>query len=361
MDFGLSEPQNLLRDSIRSFAERSLTIERTRAVMATGTGTDRAIHRELGEQGIAGLFVDEEYGGAGLDALDATIAAQELARCAAPVSYHSAYVMAPLLLQQAGSTAQKETWLSGIADGSALVSVSAGGPHLENGKLEGAAMFVPDGAAADAFLVLADGGDGDGASLALLPADREGVEVTPLATIDDTRRVAELSFAGVAIGPEDLLRGGDAAQTMARAVDVGRIMLAADALGAAQQGLRIAVDYAKGREQFDRVIASFQAVKHMCAEVIAEVDPVESLLWYTAYAFDQGLDEAAHLVPTLKAHATETASFAVETCTQVFGGIGFTQECDMNLYFKRAGYDRQMLGGPAEMRRVAAAMQFGVA
>jgi alkylation response protein AidB-like acyl-CoA dehydrogenase len=329
--------------------------------MATETGTDRAIHEELGEQGIAGLFVVEEHGGAGLAALDATIAAQELARVAAPVSYHSAYVMAPLLLQEAGSEAQKEKWLTGIADGSALLSVVVDGLTLVNGKIQGTAMFVPDGGVADAYIVLAEGADGAEASLALVPANRAGVRATPLATIDDTRRVVELDFEGVAVGDEDVLGTADATATMARAVNVGRIMLAADALGAAQEGLRIAVDYAKGREQFNRVIASFQAVKHMCAEVIAEIDPVQSLLWYTAYAFDHGLEEAANLVPTLKAHATEAASFAVETCTQVFGGIGFTQECDMNLYFKRASYDRQMLGGPAEMRRIAAALQFGEA
>lgn len=356
MDFGLSEPQLLLRDSIRSYAQRSLPVERVRTVMESETGTDREIHRELGDQGIAGLVVAEPYGGVGLGLLDATVAAQELARAAAPVSYHSAYVMAPLLIAEAGNDEQREKWLGGIADGKTLISVVPGGPQLADGKLNGRAMFVPDGQVADAFLVLTS--DDANGRLVFVPADRDGIQVTALPTIDDTRRIAELDFDGVTVDDEDFLAGAPAVETMARAVDAGRVMLAADAVGAAQQGLQIAVEYAKGREQFNRVIASFQAVKHMCAETIAEVDPVQSLLWYTAYAYDQGLDEAAHLVPSLKAHATETATTATTTCTQVFGGIGFTQECDMNLYFKRAGYDRQMLGSPDEMRRLAAAVQF---
>ena len=361
MDFGLSEPQNLLGDSIRDFLAQNVPISRVREIMESDTGTDRDLHHQLGEQGIAGLLVAEEYGGVGLDLLDATVVAQQLGRGAAPVSYQSAYVMAPLLLQEAGTEAQREAWLPGVAAGTKLLSVVIGGPSLDDGRLSGSAMFVPDAAVADAFMVRA-GVDGiQDAPLLVIPADRDGIQVVSLATVDETRRVAEVRFEAVVVEDADQLTGGDAAAAFDRALAAGRIILSTDALAVAQEGLRIAVDYAKQRQQFNRVIGSFQAVKHMCAETIAEVDPVQSLVWYTAYAWDQRLDEAEQLVPTLKAHATEVASRATETCTQVFGGIGFTQECDMNLYFKRAGYDRQMLGGPAEMRRLAGEMRFGVA
>ena len=167
-------------------------------------------------------------------------------------------------------------------------------------------------------------------------------------------------FDGVALSSVERLpaaaAGGNAAAAE-RALQAGRIALAADALGAALEGLRIAVEYAKQREQFNQVIGSFQAVKHMCAETAAALDPIQSLLWYTAYAWDQRLDEARHLAPLLKAHAGETATDAVTTCTQVFGGIGFTWECDMHIYFKRVGYDRQVLGSPGEVFALAAALR----
>jgi alkylation response protein AidB-like acyl-CoA dehydrogenase len=356
MDFGLSQPQTLLKSSIRDFVAQHLPIDRVRSIMSTDSGSDRDLHRQLGDQGIAGLLIPLEHGGVDLDLLDATIAAQELGRAAAPVSFHSAYVMAPLLLNSNGTDEQKAAWLPGIAGGTRLVTVVGDGVFERDGKLDGGSLFVPDALIVDAYIVRA--ASGSSTKLYLVPSDRKGIEVTPLHNLDETRRLGEVQLGGVEIAAGDEMTGGDASQGFARAVDAGRIALSADALSAAQEGHRIAVEYAKQREQFDRLIASFQAVKHMCAEVIAEIDPVQSLVWFTANAWDTGAEEAVHLVPLLKSHATETATQATATTTQVFGGIGFTHECDSHLYFKRAGYDRQMLGGPSEMRRLAADLQF---
>ena len=169
--------------------------------------------------------------------------------------------MAPLLIQEAGSDEQHRRWLPGIADGKTLLSVIAESPTLADGKLSGSTMFATDGSVADAFLVFAD--DGASGKLAIVPADRPGIQTTALETVDDTRRTAEVAFEGVEVGEDDVLSTGDAARAIARALEAGRVMLAADALGVAQEGLRIAVEYAKQREQFNRVIASFQAVKHL--------------------------------------------------------------------------------------------------
>ena len=214
--------------------------------------------------------------------------------------------------------------------------------------------YVADANVADILLIEVGG------SLVLVPRGAPGLTIEALRTVDDTRRVGELVFDGVALSSLERLPAASDGGNVAiaeRALQAGRVALAADALGAALEGLRIAVEYAKQREQFNQVIGSFQAVKHMCAETAAALDPIQSLLWYTAYAWDQNLDEARRLAPLLKGHATETATDAVTTCTQVFGGIGFTWECDMHLYFKRAGYDRQMLGSPGEMFALAAALE----
>ena len=195
---------------------------------------------------------------------------------------------------------------------------------------------MPDAAWSDAFLLESGG------SLHLLEATTAGIDIEPLQTVDDTRRVAEVTFSGVDLNAAESL--GGSAECSRRAVHAARIALAADALGAAQKGLHIAVDYAKERKQFERIIGSFQAVKHICAEVLAEVEPVQSLLWHAADAWDEGADEIDHFAPLLKAHATDVASHAVTMTTQVFGGIGFTHECDMHIFYKRVGLDRQMLG-----------------
>jgi alkylation response protein AidB-like acyl-CoA dehydrogenase len=368
VDFGLSDAQVMLRQSVRDLLAREAPIDRVRRVMESDDGVDRAIHRALGDQGIAGLLVPEEHGGAGLGLLDAVVAAQELARGAAPVSFHASYVMAPLLIAAAGSEQQKREWLPRIAGGSALVAVvlderahdgAATATHssepplqLDAGALRGSVGYVPDATVADVLLVEVGG------SLVLVPRDATRLRIEPLRTVDDTRRLGELLCDGVALAEVERLPGSpDGAAVAARALQAGRVALAADALGAALEGLRIAVEYAKQREQFNQVIGSFQAVKHMCAETAAALDPIQSLLWYTAYAWDQKLEEARHLAPLLKAHATEAATDAVTTCTQVFGGIGFTWECDMHLYFKRAGYDRQVLGAPTELFALAAAIE----
>jgi alkylation response protein AidB-like acyl-CoA dehydrogenase len=345
MDFGLSDPQLLLQRSVRDFLTQELPIERVRATMDSDDGFDAPLHRELGEQGVLGLLIPEHHGGSGLGLLDASLVAQELGRAAAPVAFHTAYVLAPLALAASDSSELQAEWLPRIANGEGLVSVALEGIAADQGRLSGTAAFVPDAQHADAFVVVAGG------EAFLVPRSATGLSTGPLRTVDDTRRVGELFLEDVTI--DDSWRLGDAATSIERAVAAARVAVAADALAAAQQGLRIAVDYAKQREQFGRVIASFQAVKHLCAETLAEVDPVQSLLWYTAWAWDEGLDECAHMVPLLKAHATDTATQAVTTCTQVFGGIGFTHECDMHIYYKRAGYDRQALGGPTQMRRLA--------
>lgn len=349
MDFGLTQPQELLRDSIARFLAQDVGVERVRRVMDSESGRDEEIHGQLGDQGITGLLIDEGLGGIGLGMQEAGIAAQEIGRAAAPVNFHSAYVLAPLLLAGTGGGKRQADLLERTAEGRLLVTPILDAP-IANGRVDGTVLYVPDAAWSDAFLLESGGG------LHLLEATTAGIGIEPLQTVDGTRRVAEVTFSGVDLGAAESL-GGNADSTR-RALHAAQIALAADALGAAQKGLRIAVDYAKERKQFERIIGSFQAVKHICAEVLAEVEPVQSLLWHTAGAWDEGSDEIDHLAPLLKAHATEVASQAVTMTTQVFGGIGFTHECDMHIFYKRVGYDRQVLGNPTALREQAAAVMY---
>src|SRR3546814_418336 len=143
----------------------------------------------------------------------------------------------------------------------------------------------------------------------------------------------------------------------ARLRDAGRVILAADSLGAGQAMIEKAVDYAGQREQFGRLIGSFQAVKHMCAEMAARHEPCRSLVWYAAHAFDAVPNEASLVARHAKSHTAEVHRFVARTSTEVHGGMGFTDLLGLHYWFKRIGFDRQVLGGPEAVRAEAAALQ----
>lgn len=360
MDFGLSEEQRLLEQTLRRWLEEQVPVARVREVAARPDAGDAALWQGLAELGVLGLLVPEAHGGSGLGMLDAALAMQSLARAAAPAPFLGSAVLAPVALAAAGTETQRREWLPRLAAGQAQIGVALGeltgrradaGLRADGGRLQGRALFAVDAGAADAFVVALDRDH-----LAFVPADASGLTVTLLSTIDRTRRVAELAFDGV--GPIEWL-GGPAGVpgAAARVLDAGRVALAADALGAAERALEMAVAYAKQRVQFGRPIGSFQAVKHLCAEMTAELEPARSLLWYAAYAFDHRPEEAPVVAAHAKAHLAEVATGIVRTATEVYGGYGFTEEGELHLWFKRAGLDRQLLGGPEAVRAEAAAAQ----
>jgi alkylation response protein AidB-like acyl-CoA dehydrogenase len=359
MDFGLSEEQRLLADALAGFLEKELPPARVREIAASESGHDAGLWKALCEQGAAGVLVPEAFGGSGLGLLDACVASQALGYAAAPSPFLSTAVMAPLALASASPALQKE-WLPRIATGAACFSVAAnerwskregGGVREQGDRLAGKSMFALDASAADAFLVATDAG-----SLALVPRDAQGLALKALPTLDPTRRVAELVFESVRPAEWIGARGG-AGAAIDRMLDAGRIAAAFDALGACDRALAMAVAYAKQRVQFGRVIGSFQAVKHLCAEMAAEIEPARSLLWYAAHAFDAVPAEAPLMASLAKSHLADVGRFVVRTATEVHGGIGFTDEHDLQLWFKRAHLDAQLLGGPELLRARAAELQ----
>ncbi|MCP4037090.1 MAG: acyl-CoA dehydrogenase, partial [bacterium] len=149
----------------------------------------------------------------------------------------------------------------------------------------------------------------------------------------------------------------NAGEAIDRMIDAGRIALAADQLGACESMIEQAVAYAQERKQFDRLIGSFQAVKHMCAEMIAELEPARSLLWYAAHSFDALPQEAPLMAAHALAHVSEIGREIASVATQVHGGIGWTDEQNLHFWFKRVGAARHMLGGPEYLRNHAAGLQ----
>jgi len=309
--------------------------------------------------GVTGILVPEAHGGLGLKLLDATLVAETLGRHVAPVPFIASSILAPLAIDGAGSDAQKKKYLPMLTAGEIVAGVAiseqAAGAReqsdisVKGSKLSGKSLFVLDFAGADIFIV-AD----KFAGLHIVDAKAKGLEKTTLNTIDATRTIGELNFDAVEAEP---LSAGNPAATLERMIDAGRIMLAADTLGAGGRMIEKAVAYAKERKQFDRVIGSFQAVKHLCAEMIAELEPCRSLIWYAAYAFDAFPDQARRMAAHAKAHTSEVGTFVARTATEVHGGMGFTDLLGLHYWFKRIGFDRQALGGPEKARHDAAIAQ----
>jgi alkylation response protein AidB-like acyl-CoA dehydrogenase len=353
MRFALSEDQRLLQDSLAKALGQLSPLERVRRFADANEETAPDIWAGLADLGLPGLIIDEAHGGLGLGLLEAALSAEALGAAVAPAPFLGSAVLAPLALKLAGSAEQQARWLPKLATG----EVTAGGAiaepisgardgagvTAEGGRLTGKALFAIDALGTD-LLVVADRAGG------LHLAERaSATEVMP--SIDATRRLAELRFDGV---PAEPLASN---QALSRLRDAAWVMLAADTLGAAQAMIDKAVAYAKERRQFGRVIGSYQAVKHMCAEMAAELEPARSLVWYAAYAFDHAPDEAPLMAAHAKAHLSEIGRFIARTSTEVHGGIGMTDLLGLHYWFKRIGLNRQLLGGPERVREIAAKLQ----
>jgi alkylation response protein AidB-like acyl-CoA dehydrogenase len=363
LDFALSEEQRLLDDTVRRFLAERLPIGRVRELRDAGQGFDAGVWKGLAELGVVGCLVPEPFGGAGLGVLDAAVIATALGHGAWPLPFLGPCVMAPLLLGALGSSAQQQRWLPRLAAGEACIAVAAAerverrqeaGVRMAGGRLEGLALFVVDGVGAEAYVIPC------GEDLWWVPAGAPGLEVLPLPTLDATRSLAELRL--LAVEPAERLGpAGEAGPALAHAIDVARVLLAADLLGCCDRALAAAVAYAMQRQQFERPIASFQAVKHLCAEMAAAIEPARALVWYAAHAFDTAdasRDEPpAVLAALVKAHLAEVATSVLRSATEVHGGIGFTDACDLQFWFKRVALGRQLLGGPALLRAHAAQLQ----
>ena len=357
MEFALNEEQRMLQESVRGYLESACALDHVRAAADAGDTRPNELWDGLVELGVHAILVPEEYGGVGLGVLEAALLAECLGGAVAPAPFIGSSVMAPVALALAGSDAQKDAWLPRIASGETVFGVGVTeqigsretkGVLAADGRLTGKAMFVLDGVDADA-LVIADNG---GALHVVRAAD---ANVRKLPTIDRTRSVAEVLLEST---PAERLPGSvGTREPLLAMIDAGRTMLAADTLGAAQNMLDQAVAYAKERRQFNRVIGSFQAVKHLCAEMAARLEPCRSLVWYAAHAARAIPDEARLMACHAKAHLAEEGRFVARTATEVHGGMGFTDLLGLHYWFKRIGLDRQLLGAPEIVREEAANVQ----
>jgi alkylation response protein AidB-like acyl-CoA dehydrogenase len=361
MDFGLSEEQELLQQSARDFLARECPPTFVREMTRDGDGFSRALHEKMAGMGWTGLVIPEGFGGLGLRMLDLAILSEEMGRAVVPGPFSSS-VLATLSLLSSGATAPKRAWLPRLARGEAVgavalleasdwfdpAGVAARCAKTRNGyRLNGTKMFVTDAHVAD-FIIAAfrsRGSDASGVCLFMVPRDTPGVSVAPLRCIDQTRRPCEVTFRNVDVPASARLAGETKGWTVfSRVLNAACVVLAADSLGGAQRALEMSVEYSKVRQQFGRPIGSFQAIKHMCAEMVSEIEPARALVWYAAYAYDHEPRTAAHAASMAKARLSDVHTRTVNRAVQIHGGIGFTWEHDMHLWFKRAQWNASAFG-----------------
>ncbi len=353
MNLELTDEQVALRDTTRRFlAEKAPISGHVRELLDDPTGVDQAVWRGLVDLGTTGLLVPEEYGGAGMTMVEAGIVAEELGAALHPGPWLSSAVAATRALTRLGGGVSGNdrvgTILAGIADGTTIATVGFldfGSVSVTDTVLRGEIAAVPDAAAADVLLVLAQ--DAAGTGLFAVNTDASGVSVVPDRSIDRTRKRFRVTLDDA---PAHRL-GAAAPDAVAAVIDDVLIANAADALGAAQAVMDLAVEYAKVRKQFGQVIGSFQAIQHLCVDMFETVELARSgvihALWASDAVAGQATEaEARHLAALrAKAFAGRLATVG-DTAIQVFGGIGYTWEHDAHLYLKRLLSWSDLLGGP---------------
>jgi alkylation response protein AidB-like acyl-CoA dehydrogenase len=374
MDFAFTEEQEELREIARGFLEEHSGSEAVRHAMESELGYDPELWKQLGaELGWTSVVIPEEYGGLGLSYVELVALLEVTGGALLCAPFFSSVCLGGNALLVAGSEEQKQEHLPGIAEGQTRATLAyaesngrwdAAGitaiARADGGDfvLNGVKSYVVDGHCADLLVVAArrEGSSGkDGVSLFVLPADHPGVERRVLPTMDQTRRQAEISLDEVRL-PASALMGDEGAgwSPLAETLDRAAIALAAEQTGGAQRCLDMAVDYAKEREQFGRPIGSFQAIKHKCADMMVLVESARSAAYYAGCVVAEENDELPIVASLAKAYCSDAYFRCAADSLQIHGGVGFTWEYDVHLYFKRACSSQTLLGDAAFHReRVA--------
>ena len=366
MNFAFSEEQEELRKTVRSFLESKSPESEVRRLMDTEDGYDPAVWSQMGEQmGLQGLAIPEEFGGSGYSFVELGVVLEEMGRALLCAPYFSTVVLAANTLLQSGDDAAKKDFLPGIAAGETIATLAYTEPsgkwdesgvtmeatqQGEGWVLNGTKMFVIDGHTADLVIVAAR--TPAGVSLFTVVGDAPGLTRTALSTMDQTRKQARLELADT---PARLIgTDGQGWTVLGTVLDLAAVALSAEEVGGAQKVLEMAVEYAKVRVQFGRPIGSFQAIKHKCADMLLEVESAKSAAYYGMWCAAEMNDELPSVASLAKAYCSEAYFHAAAENIQIHGGIGFTWEHDMHIFFKRATSSAASFGDAATNREAVA-------
>ena len=335
MQFGLSESQQMLKDNAKKFFAGECPMEEVRKLMETDTAFDKSLWAKMAEQGYTGIIFPEEFGGVGLGKVELALLMEEAGRALLPGPFFSTVALAGAVIDAAASPEQKKKYLTPICTGEARSTVA----FLEaktswnpadiqivaaDGKITGEKLFVPDAAVADFIIVVARNG------VFAVAAKAAGMRIAPLSGMDLTRKLYQVEFKNT---PAEKI--GDVS-AVATAFDVATVALVCELVGGMQRVLDITVEFAKMRKQFGKPIGMFQAVQHQCADMYLETESSRSAAYYAAWALEENVPDASISVSIAKMYASDAARNVGNHGIQVHGGMGFTWENDVHLYYKRA-------------------------
>ncbi len=357
MNFSFTDEQRMIRDTAAAFLAGASTSEAVRSAMATESGYDEALWKQVCEELYwQAIHIPEDYGGLGLGYVELAATLEQMGRVLFCSPFFSTVCLAANAMLVAGSSEQKAGFLEKLVAGDSATLAHHDPAAVQWASrddgflLNGTARFVIDGHSADWVIVAAEAaGDDEELALFVLPGDQHGLGRRWLPTMDQTRKQAELVFDNVEVDACQRLASGSQS-TLQSVLDLAAIALAAEQVGGAQQSLDSSIAYTQERVQFGRTIASFQAVKHKAADMMVKVEAARSASYYAACIAQQFLaggataDELAEAASVAKAACSEAYMFNAGCGVQLHGGVGFTWEYDIQLYFKRARSSEALLG-----------------
>jgi len=349
MDFAFTSDQQLLKNSARAFLDEHCKPATVRLLWDDPRGTSDAMWKDIAQLGWLGLALPEAYGGSDLGMVESALLLEEMGRASYPGPYLPTVLVARAI-EEAGTDAQKKRWLAAVAAGGARASAALLDGELgwepsaiatqakktgAGWTLSGTKPFVAWAHIADVILVPAR--TPDGLALFLVEPGAAGLKQTPVTGMDLATRWVNLSFDAVPVAGDAMLGDARTGEAILGAImRRGAVGAAAEMLGAARRCLDMAVEYAKVREQFGQPIGSFQAIRHKCAEMLLEVENSHAAVYYAAWALDANAEDADLAASVAKAYVGDASRKVCGEAIQVHGGIGFTWEYDLHLYFKRA-------------------------
>jgi alkylation response protein AidB-like acyl-CoA dehydrogenase len=355
MQFGLSESQEFLKDSARKFFAGECPSAEMRRLMETDTAYDAALWSNLTDQGYTGIIFPEEYGGVGLGKVELMLLMEEAGRALLPGPFFSTVVLAGSVLDAVGTPASKKRYLAAICRGESRATVAileAGASwnprdiqlSAANGKLTGEKFFVSDAAIADFIVVVARNG------VFLVDSKANGLKISPMSGMDLTRKLYVVEFSNT---PAEEI---GSTKDLPRAFEIATTALAAELVGGMQRILEITVEYAKTRKQFGKPIGIFQAVQHQCADMYLETESSRSAVYYAGWALEENSPDAATAVSIAKMYASDAGRTVGNRGIQIHGGMGFTWENDLHLYYRRAKASETAFGDATFHRERIASM-----
>ncbi|HEY2593802.1 MAG TPA: acyl-CoA dehydrogenase family protein [Chloroflexota bacterium] len=362
MDFDFTQEQVMLRDLTREFLSRESTPRAVRTFMDDERGFSDATWQQMAEMGLQGVAIDAAYGGQGLGMVELALVLDEMGRAAYPAPYFATVVLAAAAIAASKQPNQMARYLPDIASGRtkatlaliegplswtpSMVELRAERPGSD-WVLSGTKRFVPFAHAADLILVVArtSASGEDGTTVFAVPGDAAGLSQKPNVEMDRTNRTSTVTFDSVTVGSDAVIGEVDHGwQVIGPVLERAAVGAAAEMLGAARRCMDMSVEYAKVRQQFGQPIGMFQAIKHACSEMLLEVENSHGATYYAAWALDAGAPDASLAASAAKAYVGDASRKVCGSSIQVHGGIGFTWEYDLHLYFKRAKHFEPLYG-----------------